>query len=300
VTSPSDPCRASNDHRLVSLRPGVKRHLLTTCYRQKSEIGKPVKAILETIAESTPSGKWSNVSRFYASHRQQLAEATTLEFTNEGGTFEVRQGDRDRAWAELAQLFRSEFEAGRLWEWAPAILILRGERVARLPKGGLGLFEGLPVASHRLNDYRHFKGLEFQHSIILLTQDEWSLLNRLQQGRRHAFDQQRRCWARRCVIVPWRSRVTSVVDDDISRGPGTGGGAGAGEMGRRGGSGDRVPGDRYGPGRRGPVGLVGHELGSRLGITGDGEAVAPYRPRRAVGAVRSIGNRVVGPLCAAR
>lgn len=185
-----DTMWTDDDIAALEAQSGVKRHRLTTCYRQKSKIGKPVKEILEKIAESTPSNNLSRVTSFYEGHRRQLTDATKLTFTNPGGDYNVKIGSRDQAWAELARLFKSKAETGMLWDWAPAILILRGDGV-RYPRGGLGLFEDLPVVSHRLSDYELFKGLEFQHSVILLTQAEWSLLNRVQQGRPHAFEQQR-------------------------------------------------------------------------------------------------------------
>ncbi len=150
---------------------------LTSCYRQKSAIGRATKRALDAIAASSPYLADEKKASFAQARQVVTALANKLTFPNHGGRFKVLSApSSSQVRAEVDRLLR----ARRLWRhWAPYLLAVDDE-IQQIPTAWQRELERLPRQMRiPLSQSLSVKGLEFQHSVIVMSE---SLFLQLENG----------------------------------------------------------------------------------------------------------------------
>jgi hypothetical protein len=206
-----DPCQLNEDIRDGDLEGMIsalraKSYELRSCYRQKENLGKASKRVMDRVAESTPFLADWKIEEFRANHRYVFGLSNDLRYPNPHG-YERTYIDASMSdlRAELARIRK-----GPLWTHTPPVLVTVDPEHC-----SWDLEKLLNGISHRVArfsavnpwaDLSELKGLEFQHSLILIGPD---LFEELEGGFRGSGQGLYR--VRRMLRIPFTRSKDSLV-----------------------------------------------------------------------------------------
>jgi hypothetical protein len=151
----------------------VAVYTLGECYRQKENVGKATKRIVDIVASSTPYLAENNIQRFQEKHKSLTSLANDLEFLNPHGYTEVySDATVDDIRYEVKRILSSK---QLMWQHWPGLLILLDgcelvdEAIAALRP----LTKRNYVKVLSFDEVNEVKGLEFQHVFIFINTDLW-------------------------------------------------------------------------------------------------------------------------------
>jgi len=135
---------------------GVERHVLQECYRQRRHLGESVAGLLEPAFRRQRDTKMHDLV-------ERLSRQLT--FPTEGGVV-----SHASSWTEV--LKSAAGWAGKLWRFAPAVLLVVDDAVdideELEPLRRLIGSEAIHIA--KLSDATTLRGLEYQHAVIVLSE----------------------------------------------------------------------------------------------------------------------------------
>lgn len=177
----SDALRDADFQELVA-KFGAQVYELSTCYRQKKNVGENTRQVIDMIAKSTPYLHEPKIRDHYQQHSELTKLSNELEFVNPAGYVEYYveatvpdiQGEVNRILAR----------PWLMWTHSPGLLVVEGL------KDGFTLSDSSQAALWPLkqrdyvrevsiNDIDSIKGLEFQHVFVFL---DLQLFNEIQHG----------------------------------------------------------------------------------------------------------------------
>lgn len=164
----------------------VKAYELKSSYRQKENLGRVTKKIVDQLALGTPYTKERRIEEFRGNHQLIYRLSNDIRFPNPLGYVEVHwDAGPDAALDEIRRI------AGTVrWQHVPSTLVvLEGRAAKRWPwSEWLKLADisadvvDVPVSynrGHALSALQAIKGLEFQHALIAISE---SLYREIQQS----------------------------------------------------------------------------------------------------------------------
>jgi hypothetical protein len=185
---------------------GITTHILGGCYRQKENVGKATKHVIDMIATSTPFLRKDKIKSFRG-NRQQLTElANNLNFINPHGYIEYYPNATvNDILHEVTRILTHEW---LMWKHWPGLLILLD---------GVSLTEAFLEALKPLmqknyvnivpfNEIREVKGLEYQHVFVFIKKH---LFDEIQSG--FTGSGQREYHRRRLLRIPFSRAKDSLV-----------------------------------------------------------------------------------------
>ena len=160
-------------YRALRHRYSVVEHRLSTAYRQKANVGKAAKKVIESVAKSTPFLDDGKIERFHKEHSQLTTFSNEVSFPNPRGYVEfypaADERDVDREFGRLMD------NASLMWaHWSPLLVVIDeaiGSRDRKWITDKIFLHWPLdlprPVVT-TLDHVRDIKGAEFQHAFLFL------------------------------------------------------------------------------------------------------------------------------------
>lgn len=217
-----DPYQVENDIddsclSELKTRFEAKQYTLTKCYRQKENVGKASKRVIDVIAAATPYRNSSKIDVFQSDHANVKVLANDLSFPNPGGyeyTYESATIDDVRY--EIQRIRKQ-----KLWKHSHPVLVVGENSAKTAPSDWKALLGRIPFTEISIEESKYdqlfdIKGLEFQHVFLNITR---SLFDRLEDGK-FGGQGNRIYFAERLLRIPWTrakdSMVTFVWDSSIS------------------------------------------------------------------------------------
>lgn len=160
----------------------VRIFSLSTCYRQKQNVGRETKHIMNMIADSTPFLDETKIDRYHNEHEALTAMANELTFVNPAGYVQYYpEATVANLKHEVAQILQNEW---RLWSHFPGLLVVEyfepGYTLSKKLNSILAPLQRKNFVK-RVNgrDLDSIKGLEFQYAFIFM--DKF-LFKQIQEG----------------------------------------------------------------------------------------------------------------------
>jgi hypothetical protein len=165
-----DPLQVASplsDAQVDSLSTTWNLHWLSSCYRQKEEVGLAAKVFIDTVARSSPFLR-DDKQAAYAKERKRVTElCNQMSYPNPTGRVRTFEEPTDGDWLEHLEWLRAQGQRGALWNHWPGVLLVVDEGV-RIPTGWTKMLKAVQFDRIRLADVEKIKGLEYQHVIVLL------------------------------------------------------------------------------------------------------------------------------------
>jgi len=192
----------------------VCRHELRTCYRQKENVGKSTKHIVEIVEASTPFLRQDKIDKFRQSREHLSRLSNDLTFVNPHGYAEdYPESTVNDVKAEINRILKGE---RLMWKHGPGLLILLdGYDLSEEDNAALEpLMQRKYVKILRFDQIEEVKGLEFQHVFIFIDK---KLYEELQNGFKGSG--QKEYHRRRMYRIPFSrakdSLVTFAIESDV-------------------------------------------------------------------------------------
>jgi len=209
-----DPCQLDATEDLTTsmyeIMVGVldaKPYELKVCYRQKENLGRAAKRVMDAVAASTPFLADRKIEEWQEQHSLVYRLSNDLKYPNQFGYEQVyEKATLHDAKQELARV-----RSGSLWRHAPPLLLV-------VQAGTLGatwpwpeLLKGIDYTLVELRaeeyaDLNTVKGLEFQHAFLVIGE---SLFDELENGFKGTG--QARYHRRRLLRIPFSRAKDSLV-----------------------------------------------------------------------------------------
>jgi hypothetical protein len=167
---------SDKDFYRLAKRHDIKIHTLSTCYRQKRNVGKAAKKAIDAVAKATPFLDYSKVENFLADHAELTSLSNELEFANPSGYVETyAEADFEDIGDEMERIR----QGGGLWKHWPSLLVAIDEELPRTVvaevKRELGRLARRTLGDSKyvvrsLDDIGSVKGVEYQHVFLVLSQ----------------------------------------------------------------------------------------------------------------------------------
>lgn len=170
----------------------VAVHTLGECYRQKENVGKATKRIVDIVAASTPFLAENKIQRFQEKHKSLTSLANDLEFLNPHGYTEVYpHATVDNIRYEVKRILSSK---QLMWQHWPGLLILLDgcELTDEAMTALRPLIQRNYVKILLFDKANEVKGLEFQHVFIFINKDLYEEIQTGFKGTGQSIYNQRR------------------------------------------------------------------------------------------------------------
>jgi hypothetical protein len=183
-------------------------HELRGCYRQKENVGRATKQVMDALAKKTAFRAHDKRADFQKRHHRLTDLANELQFTNPLGYSEIHDpANHGQLFEELGRVIETK---RYLHHWPSVLLVLEDADEYRELSP-----EQLPfsLAICGFHQVEYVKGLEFPHVFVFLRQRTYrELMNTTNGPGKRAYGQQRR------LRIPFSrardSLVTFVLDHD--------------------------------------------------------------------------------------
>jgi hypothetical protein len=204
-----DPLQLSDDftdghlNYLVS-KFGARHHSLDICYRQKANVGKTSKHVIDQIALSTPFLRPDKIESFRQERQGITLLSNQLQFVNPHGysTYYPKATVSDLK-NEVKRILDHPW---LMWKHWPGLLILTENELSKEANAVLNRFHGGYVKIMFLGQVEKVKGLEFQHVFVIINEN---LFEQLQHG--FEGSGQKTYHARRLLRIPFSRAKDSLV-----------------------------------------------------------------------------------------
>jgi DNA replication protein DnaC len=187
----------------------VQAFTLNICYRQKENVGKTTKHVIDMIASSTPYSAKDRIEDHRNKHQTTTVLANQITFVNPAGYVQYYPETKvANIQAEVKRILRADY---LLWRHYPGLLVVDGltnecafPEVAREALSPLQQWNYLHWIS--LEEIQKVKGLEFQHVFIFLSKN---LYEEIQRGFRSCGNPAYN--SRRLLRIPFSRAKDSLV-----------------------------------------------------------------------------------------
>jgi len=160
-----------DDIHYARIRDGVNAHewTLSTCYRQKEHVGATLARVASAVARSSPF-LVEERQRAHAAQRARVTElSNSLVFVNPSGYVLIEESSDFAAWRKHFRWIGSQ----RLWQhWTPVLVVVDDD--VEIPQSWRDLAaRSAATRWTRLRDAAQVKGMEYQHVVLVLTDDRY-------------------------------------------------------------------------------------------------------------------------------
>ena len=207
-----DPCQLDEDlwdedFQAVLAKYSARHYELRTCYRQKENVGRATKRVMDRVAESTPFLDRTKIAGFKGGHELVYRIANNLRFVNRYGyerTYpnatekdvqtEAKRIRKAPLWTHSVPLLvvvDRSCESG--WQWTALLRDIPHQRVEFDP-------------ASRWSSLREIKGLEYQHVMLVINR---VLFEELESG--FEGSGQNVYHARRMLRIPFSRAKDSLI-----------------------------------------------------------------------------------------
>lgn len=158
------------DEELDILADGLnaKTHELGICYRQKENVGKTARQVMNTVARSSPFLIDSRIARFRDQRRRITSLSNEIQFTNPHGYSQIYDpASLEDVEEEVERILHQRW---RFWShFASNLVVILGESLrVSVQKVLQPLKAGGQLITIRQDELERVKGLEFQHVLVFL------------------------------------------------------------------------------------------------------------------------------------
>lgn len=162
---------ADKTHDQILQEYDVHAYALNTCYRQKENVGKTTKHVIDIVASSSPYSADYKIENHREQHQKLTALANEIIFVNPAGYVQYYvEATVANIQSEVNRILKEEW---LLWRHYPGLLVVEGladgytlsdaSRAALLP-----LQQRNYIRWISLGEIEQVKGLEFQHVFIFI------------------------------------------------------------------------------------------------------------------------------------
>lgn len=157
-------------------RWAVSHYWLGTCYRQKRVVGAAAKHVADAVAASSPFLRKDKIGEFRQLRTRLTEGSNDVEFVNPSGKVETIEHPRQHDWEQYLNELSELQRAGRLWQHWPSLLVVADPN-ADVPEALSRSLSGFDVDYISTEALETAKGLEYQHVLLLLGDQEFSAVN---------------------------------------------------------------------------------------------------------------------------
>jgi superfamily I DNA/RNA helicase len=179
---------------------------LSTCYRQKENVGKATKQVVDNVANSTPILRDDKINAFWQDRQFLTQISNNLIFVNPHGYTEYYSASTvNDVKAEVNRILKDDW---LMWKHCPGLLILLDG--CDLSKEATAALEPLMHRDYvqilSLDQIEKVKGLEFQHVFLFIDK---GLFEEIQKGFKGSG--QKTYHRRRLLRIPFSRAKDSLV-----------------------------------------------------------------------------------------
>ncbi len=141
---------------------------LSTCYRQKSNVGKAAKKMFDVVADSSPYLDEFKKSNFAEQAQEVTGISNEMEFVNPGGIYEVVDDLDSAAINRWIASLEDQGERGDLWTHLTPLLVVVDDKLL-LAESLQSRISSIPHDQIVFSDSEHVKGMDYQHCMMILS-----------------------------------------------------------------------------------------------------------------------------------
>jgi hypothetical protein len=141
---------------------------LSTCYRQKSNVGKAAKNMFDVVADSSPYLDEFKKSNFAEQAQEVTGISNEMEFVNPGGIYEVVDDLDSAAINRWIASLEDQGERGDLWTHLTPLLVVVDDKLL-LSESLQSRISSIPHDQIVFSDSEHVKGMDYQHCMMILS-----------------------------------------------------------------------------------------------------------------------------------
>ena len=159
---------------LDRIRTKASEHNLSICYRQRKRLASMVTDMTDVLAKSSPYGRDDKVEDFATKYSDLLTRYNKLECHYPEGEYKVTlHGSVDILTRRIDSLCKTD----GLWTHSPPILIvIEGQLETELESWVSSRHNKKQVRVEWSNQSENFKGVDFQHVVIVLSKQTYDAL----------------------------------------------------------------------------------------------------------------------------
>ncbi|MCW2546042.1 MAG: hypothetical protein JWN96_502, partial [Mycobacterium sp.] len=148
---------------------GAHEYAMTSCYRQKAEVGVQAKHVADAVAASSPF-LHENKKAEYAADRLRLTTiANDLAYPNPSGYARTFEHATLSDWRQYLAWIKHQ----QLWtHWSPLLIVV--DENAAFPDTWARETAGIRHEVVTMRDVASIKGLEYQHVALLITAKQYA------------------------------------------------------------------------------------------------------------------------------
>ena len=141
--------------------------MITSCYRQKAEVGALAKSVADAVAASSLFLRADKKADFSADRQRLTSIANTLRFPNPSGYARTFPNATISDWRQYLSWVKQQ----QLWaHWAPLLVVV--DEAAAFPKTWEKEASRIRHDVVNMRDIASIKGLEYQHVALVITPEK--------------------------------------------------------------------------------------------------------------------------------
>lgn len=183
-------------------------YILRNCYRQRENIGKQTKHIIDMVAKSTPFLNKAKINNYNAERTRVTSLANDLNFVHTNGYIETYTNYSIKNLRTEITRIEGSWDK---WTHAPGLLIITfNQKITEQEQGLLSSLLGSSYATIleivNLDELISIKGLEYQHILMFIDKELFDYINNGFDGSgRRVYNQ------RKLMRIPFSRAKDSVV-----------------------------------------------------------------------------------------
>ena len=146
----------------------VELSILSSCYRQKSNVGRAAKKVFDAVADSSPFLDSAKKALRVAQTESVTAISNEMKFVNPGGIHEVCDDLDQEAFSTWIEHLEEQQQGGELWTHLPALLVVVDDQLD-LPKKIKKQIDPFPHDLINFSESVNVKGMDYQHCLMVLS-----------------------------------------------------------------------------------------------------------------------------------
>jgi hypothetical protein len=151
------------DYGELRRRVEASEYVLSSCYRQKAEVGQLALRVADAVAASSPFLREDKRLAYKSDRSRLTALANAVEFVNPSGRVVVDEDADESAWSQYL-IWISTLDLWRHW---PPLLVVVDDLI-QLPPSWSAAASNLKHEKVKLSETEKIKGLEYQHVALVL------------------------------------------------------------------------------------------------------------------------------------
>lgn len=163
------------------IQSNVDHLTLSSCYRQKSNVGRAAKHVFDAVAGSSPYLDSSKKERFSEETESITSMSNEMDFVNPGGIYKVVEDINDQDLQSWIESLEEQQIFGELWSHLTPLLVVVDDQL-KLPEK---LAKRIDQFSHDIvvfSESESVKGMDYQHCLMVLGRDLYKNISKGFEG----------------------------------------------------------------------------------------------------------------------